>query len=480
MNLLVSTGPWLFHVNAETHETRAIAESLDYYGISWTYDGKQLALGHTITDSPFLTFEDYVESEKGGVALGNRSRFDCLSAPHQILCTPEHIVAANSGRNCITIFNQDDLFYYHHWFDDVRWDRKGVGKTCGSHFNSIFFKDDRLFLLAHNFENSSYVLELDWPGLEVIRRIDTCASQAHNVWPLSSGEMIVCNSAEGSLVEVTSGQTLWRNEERECYTRGLACCGKTVFVGESLIRRRRKDRLVANGRIRILDRDTWKQIDCIPMPRAGVVHEVRILDAPDECHHGHPFTGELKIEPEADDNYRQYVEGFGKTVTDDVDVRDQVWKVTQGLADVSHDHSIQTGEGSLGVAVKQGPSVADVDLTADVQLLGDEQFRHGGLVARYSGPGDENMYLGMLIHNGEARRAEIWRNIDGEWEILRGKRIRKTSGRLRFQVEGTSLVLSLNGHRVVKVRDSGITGPGKLGVRGADAAFEGFQVIAIR
>jgi hypothetical protein len=484
MDLLVSAGYWLFRVDSDSHKFTVLRNSEPkYYGISWTLDGKQLCLAHSGVDYADVPDRDfYFLNEKGILSVGEQQRPDCLSFPHQILCTEDHVLAANTGRNCITVFNQSDLFHYHHWVDGVQWDRRTGEGEGGSHFNSLYRVKDRLFLLAHNrgAPDHSYILELEWCSLAVIRRIETRAYQAHNVWVPPSGEIIICDSMGSSLVEVNSGQTLWQSKNRKSYTRGLACHGETVFVGDSVVIANRKARLLGDGGIYILDRDTWTQVDYIPLPRAGGVNEIRILDIPDECHHGQPFTGELDAEPQADSDYRQHVETLGDIVADDFRIGEQAWEVTQGFVSLTDDRSIHTGEGALVVAVRQELSAVDVDLCADVCLLGDEEFRHGGLVARYSGPRDENMYLAMVVQNGEHRGAGIWRNIAGKWEVLAKKPIEAASGRLRFQVRGSSLVLSLNGRRVIKVRDKSITAPGKVGIRGIDAGFDGFQVKAGR
>jgi len=479
MNLLVSTASWVFRVDSETHEFSVIkGDEPEYYGISWPFDGKHLCLSHSgVDNAQVMDARAYYLSEKGSISLGDRKRADCLSLPHQILCTKNHILATNTGRNCITVFNQNDLFYRHHWLDGIPWDHETVDGKRGSHFNSLYQTGDRLYLLAHNHNkpNHSYVLELSWPGLEVIRQIETSAFQAHNVWARADGEIVVCNSTAGSVIEAVSGRILWRNERRKSYTRGLACCGKSVFVGDSVDVSSRRARTIADGAIRVLDRSTWKETGFIRIPNSGCINEVRILDEPDECHHNHPFTGAMKEEKQAAERYQDHVNKFKSTITDAFRLADDDWQVCQGFIFGTENDTMRSEEGCLTVATLQGPDVSDSDICADVRLLGEDDFRHGGLVARYSGPGDENMYLGMLIQNGEHCEAGIWRNLDGEWVLLANKRIAEASGRLRFRAKGSSLMLSLNGRRILKVRDSDIAGPGKVGIRGIDAAFSKFR-----
>ncbi len=480
MNLIISTASWVFLVDADSHEFSVIKGSEpEYYGISWPFDGKHLCLGHSGMDNAqLMNSRGYFLSEKATISLGDRKRLNCLSLPHQILCTQDHILAANTGRNCITVLNQTDLFYRHHWVDEVQWDHETADGITGSHFNSLYSVDDRLLLLAHNngADNHSYILELAWPSLEVIRRIDTCASQAHNVWMPSDGQIIVCDSSRGSVVEVISGCTLWRSERRKSYTRGLACDGKTLFVGDSMDLGSRRARLISDGGIWVLDKDTGKELDHIQLPNSGCVHEVRILDKPDQCHHGRPFVGTLSTDEQAAQRYLQHVEKFRRMITDDFRLGDDYWSVFQGFVFVVGNQSICTDEQTLSVAIRNEPMALDVRVGAEVWLSGEEEFRHAGLVARYAGPGDANMYLGMLNCERGSCRAEIWRNIEGKWEMLAHKPIPEDHGVMSFEVEAQLLALSINNRPVVNISDDALNAPGKVGVRSLDGGFANFHV----
>jgi len=88
-----------------------------------------------------------------------------------------------------------------------------------------------------------------------------------------------------------------------------------------------------------------------------------------------------------------------------------------------------------------------------------------GLVARYGGPGDTNMYLGRLVRRPTGFVAQIWRNVGGVWQLLAARAAPRGGGLLQFDVVGSSLTLSLNGRTLLGVHDNAITRPGSVGVR---------------
>ena len=145
------------------------------------------------------------------------------------------------------------------------------------------------------------------------------------------------------------------------------------------------------------------------------------------------------------------------------------------------------GTDSPGLAWLSGLTAADVALKARV-ALSETGHCHAGLVARYTGPGDANMYLGALVGWDGAYSLEIWRQSQGRWELLSSVPVSQGTGVLQFTVGGTTLQLAFipegldpetglpYAESTTTVSDSAITGPGAPGVRGtADTAFLNFQ-----
>src|SRR5262249_42072724 len=83
-----------------------------------------------------------------------------------------------------------------------------------------------------------------------------------------------------------------------------------------------------------------------------------------------------------------------------------------------------TGKAALNVAAVNGISQADVFAQADFTVAVNQ---YAGLVTRYAGPGDSNMYFGALVRTGASTgQAVIWRNVGGVWTQLAGQNVSTT------------------------------------------------------
>ena len=151
------------------------------------------------------------------------------------------------------------------------------------------------------------------------------------------------------------------------------------------------------------------------------------------------------------------------------------WVQAVGHIAVSANTAISMSVGN-SVMVLRGVTVADVHVQATVftrAVVGQAV----GLVARYGGPGDTNMYLARLVKHPSGFVAQIWRHVDGVWQLLAARASPRGSGLLEFDVVGNSLTLSLNGRVLLGVHDSAVAGPGTVGVRitGIGNRFDNFH-----
>src|SRR5262249_3979481 len=128
-----------------------------------------------------------------------------------------------------------------------------------------------------------------------------------------------------------------------------------------------------------------------------------------------------------------------------------------------------TGVAAVNVSTVNGVSQADTFTQADV-ILATGQF--AGLVARYTGPSDNNMYFGALVQTSPtAAQAVIWRNVGGTWTQIAGQNVNTNgTGTLRFEVIGPSQKLFLNGSLVAFANDTAISAPGTVGMRFSQGA----------
>src|SRR5439155_1003713 len=101
---------------------------------------------------------------------------------------------------------------------------------------------------------------------------------------------------------------------------------------------------------------------------------------------------------------------------------------------------------------------------ADVALAASGLGR-AGLVARYSGGGDTNMYLAQIVGTSTNAVAYLYRNFGGVWTKLATASGLPGNGTLRFDVLGNALKLFLNDVLIASAVDNAIQGPGLTGVR---------------
>jgi len=144
-------------------------------------------------------------------------------------------------------------------------------------------------------------------------------------------------------------------------------------------------------------------------------------------------------------------------------VSEASWMQTAGRIAIAANTAISIREGNSIMAVR-GLSTADVHLQGMVATRA-ASGQAVGLIARYGGTGDANMYLGRLVNRRAGFVAEIWRNVAGEWRLLGARLAPRGSGILQFDVVGSALRLSFNQKLLVNVRDAAIIRPGGVGVR---------------
>jgi hypothetical protein len=152
------------------------------------------------------------------------------------------------------------------------------------------------------------------------------------------------------------------------------------------------------------------------------------------------------------------------------------WTTTVGTVGTSSNQAVVTS--SLADAIAAAPTLADADVSATVTVPAA-----GGaadLFARYSGPGDSNMYLAQLYFDGSHMFAQLFRN-QGSWVNLVNNQISNASpgvaANLEFRVQGSSLQMLVNGSVVASAVDTQITAAGSVGVRGTSGAiFDDFSV----
>jgi hypothetical protein len=245
-----------------------------------------------VSNEELLTHDAFVAAERGEVAgyglNGDRvvRTPKRMLMPHQIEWVEDRLLVADTGRERVSAYSADGALIGDVTLGDGDWDR-GPDGQMGHHFNSVHRSGGRVWVVAHNHDRPSEVWELTWPALELVEIHVTGASWAHNLWEGAHG-LVVCDSRSGRLQEVRSGETVWASGERDAISRGLAVSADHLFIGRSEPSGRH-GRIVNDGGLWVVDRDTLTTVEEIRFPGLGCVNEVRLLDGMDECHNGEPF-----------------------------------------------------------------------------------------------------------------------------------------------------------------------------------------------
>lgn len=293
MLALVATPRFLLRVDLAARTVAIVEETRrEYYGITWRPGGERPILSHSGLDNETLVdLQSYALSEVGWISEGERQSHRFLSQPHQILCAPDgRVVCTNTGRNSVVVIDPKRPGHYQEArLHEDRWDRLEASVATGLHLNSLFLRGEKLFVLAHGFEAGSQLITLDYPSLEVRETMPIVATGMHNYCVTERGERLACVSSLGALIDPHTLDVHWRSASAG-YLRGLAVGRERVIVGESP-QSGRHLRAAALSGLWVIDRSNWQTADFLSLGPFGVVNEVRLLDEPDEAHHGHPFSG---------------------------------------------------------------------------------------------------------------------------------------------------------------------------------------------
>jgi len=258
----------------------------EYGGLTW--DRECIYLSHSNIDNASLKNEqDYRKANVGIIRAhcnkGVKVVATGICQPHQILADSRgRLLVANTGLNRIDVIDLANGNIKSIYLNGVTCDMSGDEKI-GDHFNGFFEYGETLFVVAHNNDRKSKVWELNAESFEVQQIHDTEAEWAHNCWVCEHG-LVICDSKNGSLYEVHTGETLWK-ADIPIITRGLAATDDYIFVGSSEFGNRHS-RKYSEGGVWVVDRKTLQTVDRFIFPGTGCTVEVRLLDEYDHCHQG--------------------------------------------------------------------------------------------------------------------------------------------------------------------------------------------------
>ncbi len=285
MIVLLTMPLGIYYFDTESTNINRLTLGLPEYG-GLTWNGECIYLSHSNIDNASLKNEkDYRNANVGIVRAYSCDKIKTvstgLSQPHQILSDSRgRLLIANTGLNRIDVVSLTDNITKSVYLNECTCDMIG-DERIGDHFNGFFEYGDTLFVVAHNNGRKSNVWELDVESFEVKKIHETKAEWAHNCWVCEHG-IVICDSKNGSIYDVITGETLWRADS-PCITRGLAATDEYIFVGHSEFGDR-LSRRYSKGGFWVIDRKSLQTIDKFLFPGTGCTIEVRLLDVHDYCH----------------------------------------------------------------------------------------------------------------------------------------------------------------------------------------------------
>jgi hypothetical protein len=472
MHALVSTPRFLLLVDLDSGRVEAVESNRpEYYGISWFPGSSELVLSHSgLNNATLVDIVSLASSEVGYLSRGEEKTEAFLSQPHQILCAHDgKAVVTNTGRNRVQVVDFEIAGQYlEAGLNPVRWDRFGPDGPYGDHLNSVFLRDDKLYVIAHGFKAGSQLLTFAYPKLRLLSASKVPrATGMHNIFVEDDGLMFGCNSEVGGIADLQTGRRLWTSGS-PIYTRGLAVSDSSYFIGESEVAVRENRSSCLSG-IWVVDRPTLKTRDYLPLGPYGQVHEIRLVDVPDFAHHGTPLAGgvasiksRLFTVMRAE---RLRAAGFAEFDS-------RYWDELSPMvgAALSLGHGWRHALGDLVLSVTREP-VASIEVA--YRLEDDGSLSHVGIVAGYEGEGDDARMDVFIVQASEGKILfEIWRHAGDDWakQLSRNVKGLPLEGMLSVVQEGTNATVSVN-DLTIGTYELQRPAPSKMGIRSMNAYF---------
>jgi len=271
MKLLVTTSQSLLLVDTDSGASKAYT-ALDrgrglYYGIAES-GGKLFVASRQRAVSSGAERE----TERGQILVFDKKLrpLGLLTAPfplrdlHEIAWHDGKLYASCSHDNMVAIYDGES---WEQWFPLGGSLEDGKGPGDINHFNSFFFEEGRIWVLAHN-RGPSELLAFSLDSRELIERIDL-GNSAHNIWR-ERDHLFTCSSIDGKIVG-KDGFVL----ETGGFPRGVAFAPGLRCVGVSAMAER-KARDFTTGKLALYD-EAWRPLKDIVLHDEGLVLDVRLL-----------------------------------------------------------------------------------------------------------------------------------------------------------------------------------------------------------
>ena len=150
------------------------------------------------------------------------------------------------------------------------------------HFNSILIKNNRAYIAAHNYNQPSFILELEYPSFNLIKRHENMGYQIHNIH-VENDEIFTIDSNGSGCIVSNKGSSIPIFKNENMFGKGLAV-SKDYFITGYFPKETRANRENSDVCIVLINRATKKIDESITMKNIGSLCGIRLLDEYDEGH----------------------------------------------------------------------------------------------------------------------------------------------------------------------------------------------------
>ena len=154
-----------------------------------------------------------------------------------------------------------------------------------SHYNSILFHKNHLYLTAHN--HGSSFIEIFDQEFKKKRTINEIGTQAHNV--LVDDTIWWVDSLGKKAIVSEDGQSIKIGKDGD-FIRGLAGTKEYFITSKFNYSKKRENRRIGNSEIIIVQRNPLKIVEKITIEGIGNINDIRITDIPDLAHNVLPIS----------------------------------------------------------------------------------------------------------------------------------------------------------------------------------------------
>ena len=274
ITLIASTTTHIFRLDLNNKTLESLItknrHKCPYYGVTWSKDNL------FITDSEDQQFADCVRVYNKQLSLVETITCNLLNI-HQLQYYNDTLYIADTSHDKCKLYNINDK--------SIKViDLPSKHSEGWAHHNSIYIKDENLYLLCHGrrFGSSLYRLSLKDHAI-----LDTMVfgQLSHNICQID--DTIVINSSGESKLIDTNNNVYYETIPGR-YLRGLAVTKDYIFVGESRFTLDKEERTRVDGGdarcyIAVLDRATHELLGKVRVPNGGI-YEIRVISENDYAH----------------------------------------------------------------------------------------------------------------------------------------------------------------------------------------------------